>query len=277
MSGIVRSQRYEDVYWVHNDSGDTSRLFAIDRYGKTVIPTHQQNRFYGGEPVPGKEPWEGLNILFAANQDWEDITIDQNLIYIGDIGNNANDRRDLGVYILYEPNPRETATARTLGFIPIRYPEQTEYPARQWHFDCEAMFVAGEKLYFITKHRKPGKHMEWEAGANLYRLDTRHTHAANVLTRVDSHPTLTLVTGADLSPNGKHLAVVSYVGIWVMDRPGQGDQWLSGGRLRGLPLNYATTRQVEAVAWVDDDTILITNEQRDLYEVRLSDLQDIEQ
>jgi len=41
MSGIVRSRWQENVWWVHNDSGDEPRLFAIDSTGTVhVAPWH---------------------------------------------------------------------------------------------------------------------------------------------------------------------------------------------------------------------------------------------
>ena len=32
-SGLVRSRRYPDVFWVHNDSGNPPALFAVRRDG----------------------------------------------------------------------------------------------------------------------------------------------------------------------------------------------------------------------------------------------------
>jgi hypothetical protein len=271
MSGLVRSRRYPDAFWSHNDSGDAARLFAINRSGDVIIPPHQRTAYHGAKVEPDRLPWPGLQVLLAAHLDWEDIAIDDEMIYIADMGNNYNDRRDLGVYVLYEPNPLHNRSARILKFIPVHYPEQTRYPARQWHYDCEAVFADGGKLYFITKHRAPGQAAIPEVGANLYRLDSFETDFANPLTRVESNEMLTMVTGADLSANGQHLAVLTYTGIWVFDRPASGDHWLSGTP-RGIPLDYRVTRQVEAVAWIDDDTLLISNEQRDLYEVNVSTL-----
>jgi hypothetical protein len=37
VSGITRSA-WPGVYWVHNDSGDTGRIFAITLDGEPVIP-----------------------------------------------------------------------------------------------------------------------------------------------------------------------------------------------------------------------------------------------
>ena len=51
----------------------------------------------------------------ATNEDWEDITIDDaGNLYIGDIGNNKNERDDLRVYRVPEPDPfAGPRTART--------------------------------------------------------------------------------------------------------------------------------------------------------------------
>ena len=273
MSGLVKSQRFPDVYWVHNDSGDSPRLFAIDRHGRVIITDFLKPNYYGEVAEEGKESWPGLKILLAANEDWEDIAIDGDRIYIGDIGNNGNARRDMGIYILYEPNPHAVHESRILNFIPVKYPEQLKYPAEKWHYDSESMFIADGKLYFLTKHRQPNKHASWERGVNLYRLDSSSTTQANILTKVDSHELVTLATGADVSPDGSKLAIVAYTALWIFEKPNHGDQWLSG-KSKVLPLDYKITRQLEAVCWDDNETLLISNEQREIYEVKLKDIPD---
>ncbi len=91
----------------------------------------------------------------------EDVAMADGVLYLADVGNNDNARRDLGVYVVNEPNPLYVTKTRATHFLPIRYPDQTEYPAKQWHFDCEAMFTYDGKLYFLTKHRQPGKALQW--------------------------------------------------------------------------------------------------------------------
>ena len=270
MSGLVKSRTCPDVYWVNNDSGDMPRIFAINKNGSVIITEYMKSEFHEEIKEEGKKPFRGIEILLAANQDWEDIAIDDDRIYIADLGNNANTRRDMGVYMLYEPNPRTVHESRVLQYLPVRYPEQTKFPARQWHFDSESMFVADGNLYFLSKHRQPGEHTKWEAGVNLYRLDTHHTSKANVLTKVDSYADLSVATGADVSPDGKHLAVATYTALWVSEKAGA-DQWLSG-KARVLPLDSSVTKQMEAVCWDDDETILVSNEQREIYEIKLADI-----
>ena len=48
-SGLAKSQTYDDVLWVHNDSGDVPRLFALNSQGKIIIPSFLEGRFHGEE------------------------------------------------------------------------------------------------------------------------------------------------------------------------------------------------------------------------------------
>jgi hypothetical protein len=74
-SGLVASRTHPGVFWTHNDSGDVARLFAIDARGALVGEFH---------------------VAGASHRDWEDIAADDaGYLYVGDFGNNANDRRDL--------------------------------------------------------------------------------------------------------------------------------------------------------------------------------------
>ena len=253
VSGIVKST-LGDFYWVHNDSGDEARLFALDAESNVLWPPFMRM---------AEADWPGHGIDNAWNFDWEDIALADGVLYIADVGNNGNARRDLGVYVVNEPNPRAIPRMRTLKFLPIRYPDQQSYPAKLWHFDCEAVFVADGKLYFITKHRRPGEIGGFEAGAKLYRLDTSFTDRENVLTLVSIHEDVFLATGADLSHDGSRLVVSTYDALWIFDKPAVGDDWLSGKAWR-LDLDRRVVKQLEAVTWDDAGTLRLVNEDRDV-------------
>lgn len=268
MSGIVKSRTRDNVYWVHNDSGDSARIFAIDSEGNNILPTYSKFSFYGEEAVAGKEQWQGFKILFAENVDWEDMTIDDNYIYIADTGNNLNERRDLGIYVISEIDPTASTQSAVIKHIPVVFPEQTSFPASVWHFDTEAMFNADGKLYFITKHRDVSRAMAWEPGANLYRLDTQYDDQDNKLVLVQSHPEITTATSAEVSPDGKVLAVLTMTALWLFDKPASGDHWLSSS-FRKIELDEDNVIQPEAVTWEDNNTILFTNEQRDMFRISL--------
>ena len=271
MSGIARSVSYPGVFWVLNDSGDEARIFAIKDDGKNVIPTYSRFSFYGEEPEEGKELWQGFPVLYAENVDWESMTIDSNYLYIADTGNNRNDRKDLGIYLISEIDPTASTRSAVIKHVPVYFPEQQSFPADDKHFDSEALFVDKGVLYLITKHRENGLLNRMATGANLYRLDTMDSDNENPLILVDSHKTLTATTGAELSPDGQTLAVISYTDLWLFERPQEGDQWLSAPA-RQIPLDTKILRQVEAVSWVDDETLILTNEQRDVFLIPVNTL-----
>ena len=260
VSGIARSS-YPGVYWVHNDSGDEARIFAIDRAGTPIVPPYLASQYVD-------KAWPGIAIRNAWNIDWEDLTVDDGVIYIAETGNNGNARRDLGVYVVMEPNPRATAEIRALSFLPVAYPDQDAYPGGRWEFDCEAIFADRGKLYFLTKHRKPGEITGWAAGTSLYRLDTRYTDRQNPLVHVSRRDDVVLATAASLSPSKDRLAVLTYLAVAIFDRPKHGDDWLNAPPIV-IPLDRELIPIAEAVTWQDDTTLLIANEGRGLFEVKL--------
>ena len=268
MSGIVRSP-LDGLFWVHNDSGDAARLFALDASGQVQIPAGLAGEYYGESARPGAEAWPGVSIINAENRDWEDLASDETNLYIADLGNNLNARRDLGIYVVPWASLGEARSASASRFIPVHYPEQAEFPPLERHFDSESLFVADGSLYAITKHRESFPSQQMQAGVNLYRLDSQSDTESNALTLIDRHPELTAATAADLSPDGQTLAVLSYSAIWLFERPAAGDAWLSAPS-RQLPLNTEAARQIEALTWLDDETLIVTNEQRDWFEVPVS-------
>ena len=101
------------------------------------------------------------------------------------------------------------------------------------------------------------------------------TDRENVLAHVEFNKELRLPTGADLSPDGRKLAVLTADALWVFDKPAKGDKWLSSSARRVM-LPLQKTKQAEAVCWEDDKTLRVTNEQRELFLVRLSSLEKVE-
>ena len=264
VSGISRSKRFDDVFWVHNDSGDEARVFAINRQGDVIHPEFLP--YHGQQPRPGRSPWPGHAIELAAHYDWEDIASDADWLYIADTGNNGNARRDLGIYKVPQFNPRVIEKTRATGYIPVAYPDQQFFPAENWHYDSEALFVDAGQLYLITKHRIAGQIGAFEPGGDLYRLTDAASSQPNKLKQVDSLSSLFMVTGAELSPNGASLAVLGARNLWLFPRPSSGDAWLSGPH-QSLDLTPYSMGQVEAITWLDDQTLWIVNEAGSVFDV----------
>lgn len=265
ISGIVRSRWQENVWWVHNDSGDSPRIFAIDSTGAVhAAPWHAGDYAFGARADTSSKPaWSGVQLGAAAHIDYEDLAVEDRTLYLGDIGNNGNARRDLGIYVIREPFRYDRRT-RPVKHLPIAYPDQNAFPAEQWHFDAEALFVDEGTLYVLTKHRKGQQIDAVEPGTKLYRLDTAHPHRVNTLTVVDRHDSIPPPTAAALSPEGDRLAVLCFSGVWIYSRPDDGDQWLSS-EPRRITLPSGQTKQAEAVTWEDARTLRVANEQRDVF------------
>ena len=80
-----------------------------------------------------------------------------------------------------------------------------------------------------------------------------------------------LATGADVSPDGQQLAVICYTEVWLFKKPANGDHWLSGDARR-LPLDPSQMKTSEAISWVDNETLLLGNEERDLFTLPTSEI-----
>jgi len=260
LSGLVRSATHPGIYWAHNDGGHEPSVFALHADGSVHVP----------DSYEGRKAWPGTRILGASNVDWEDIALADGVLYLADVGNNGNERRDLGVYAVSEPSP-DAAAVRALRFIPIVYPEQTSFPATRWEFDCEAVFADRGALYFLTKHRRAGHPGRGVDGSHLYRLRSFDAERQNPLERVSTHPRIRSATGADLSPNGARLAVLTKARAWIFERPAHGDDWLAG-KASAIELPRAGALQAEAIAWIDDATLLVGSEDRTLLRVAVPDV-----
>ena len=87
-SGIVASRTQPGVFWLHNDSGDQARFFAVDAGGQRIGV---------------------FNVGGAEAVDWEDMssgpgTKPGEYLYFGDIGDNGEERDKITVYRVPEPD-----------------------------------------------------------------------------------------------------------------------------------------------------------------------------
>lgn len=214
--------------WTHNDSGGESELYRIDTLGNLL---------------------ETLKIL-VPNKDWEDIsTGPENVLFVGDMGNNLQMRRDLVIWRL-----DNTQTPQGIFFS---YADQKSYPDSTPNFDCEAFFWYQDSLYLFSKDRSKKK-ME----TKLYRLsDQPGTQIAHPQARfaLDAQ-----VTGADISPSGKHFALLTYGKVLIFEIKNQTISF-------DHPIKCIRTgrKQTEAIVFWDEETVLISNEQGNLYHLKI--------
>jgi len=104
-------------------------------------------------PEPKAEPVVTPDEILAAREAVETIYMDGKVErYIVDLVFATREPKECGLeelepLISFGGSPRATIclarTARAHAFLPIRYPDQEHFPAKAWHFDCEAVFVDG--------------------------------------------------------------------------------------------------------------------------------------
>lgn len=230
-SGLIRSSLNSELYWTLNDSGNEPVLYAVDLSG----------RIHGRARIAG-----------VRNIDWEALTIDgEGKLYIGEIGNNENNRRDLVIYVIKEPEPDVDQTVEVERSIPFHFPDQKAFPdAERMNFDAEAIFFHDGFLYVLSKHRS-------DTMTGLYRLDP----ATSDVTKIDEIEIGSMVTDAAISVRGR-LAVLTYRGIHFFD-VSEGVS-LEGTEVYSLEFVPEVSKQSEGIAW-GGDSIVFTNEQRDVH------------
>jgi len=182
ISGVAASRKNADVLWVHNDSGDSARIYAMNIQGKHL----------------------GVyNLLGASATDWEDMAIGpgpiegQDYIYVGDTGDNARSRSSVTIYRVAEPLVSATQNPVTVNLddvdvLPMRYPG----PAV---FDCETLLVdpVSGDIFLVTRDR------EGQGVARVFRNPAPHTPGVMVTLELVATVSLPLeVKGGDISPSG---------------------------------------------------------------------------
>lgn len=223
-SGIVASRKHPGVYWVHNDSGNEPRIFAVRRDGTTI-------RSY---------------LVAAPNVDWEDIaTDDAGHLFIGDIGNNTLKLPARVLYQIREPDP--SAREAPAKPLPIIAAHHYAYPAGQ-AFDAEGLTIYAAQAYLVTK-RRDGQ------PAELYRLPLEPVAPLlrpAIPFRVGILPNCTEpVTGASLTRDGRLLAVATGRSVQVFETDFL-NNWFPAGSA-----SHGDTGQVEGITWDGLDLILV--------------------
>jgi hypothetical protein len=220
-SGIVKSRRYPEIFWVHNDSGNPPLLFAIRRDGRIVREFRVE--------VP--------------NIDWEDIAIDdQGHLYLGDIGNNFGLLPIRVIYRLDEPDPagKEDRPLRPSAAAFYAFPAKEQFDAEGLVYDRgNAMLVAkyldGREAGLFT--------VSLENPSPL--LKPGHPRSIGLL------PGFTeAATGAALSDNRDLLAVCASDVTRVYQREGAA-RWRLYSEVR------YPARPIEGIAWDGRDLVLV--------------------
>lgn len=230
-SGLIL---WNDRLWTHNDNGDIS-LFCLDTLSGNIIRSYE--------------------LTGAVNTDWEEISQDDNYIYVGDIGNNASgNRRDLRILRISKSSIlAESPVIETISFI---YSDQVDLSgsgANNTDFDCEAFIVTADSVFLFTK--------QWiSSKTSLYAVpNIPGAHKAELRGTFDVRG---LITGATLVEEKRLIALCGYSSLLepfiFLLYDYTGNSFFSGNK-RKIPVSLPF-HQVEAIATADGLKYYITNE-----------------
>lgn len=235
-SGIVSLE--DNRIWVIEDNGNTDELFEVDFEGQLL---------------------KKFKVTNAKNKDWEDLTSDnEGNVYIADIGNNGNKRKQLTIYKVPDPT-KEQGGKIAAEKINFTYPEQKKFPpkAKNFKFNSEALFYKDDYLYLITKNKaKPFK-----GDAQIYKIPAQPgNHKAQLMGSISlcENASKCVVTAAAISPDSKKVVLLGYGMLWILTDYVADD--FAKGKIRSIDLGATT--QLESVCFKNDSILLISDEQR---------------
>lgn len=194
----------------------------------------------------------------ATNIDWEEMTADEEgTLYIGDFGNNSNNRQDLKIYILPHFFDHKDSSIHA-EIIRLKYERQSAFPPpdASKNFDMEAMVYFNDSLHLFSKNRTTpytgiAYHYTIPAQAGDYTLlprDSFNTGGTNYLQN--------WVVGAALSPDKKSFILLSYDKMWLF-RSFVGSSFLQGNVTQ---YKFPFLSQKEGVSFSTNSDIFISEE-----------------
>jgi hypothetical protein len=233
-SGLIY---FRGSIWTLNDSGGKPQIYRLDNKTGKVIQV--------------------ITIKNVKNVDFEDLTHDDNFIYIGDFGNNFGNRKDLSIYKIAKKDiPEKKDISLKSERIKFDYADQKSYQKknRKNNFDCESVMSFGDKLYLFTKNWVNAKTRVYSVPkeAGKYSLKV-----------VDEFPVDGLITAAEYDAKSGTLSLLGYKDfmpfLWVF-WDFQKDDFF-GGEKRRYNLESIHGAQTEGVCFNGNGDVLISCEQ----------------
>lgn len=220
ISGIVASVAHEGVFYVHNDSGDTARFFAIDVTGAALAT---------------------FTVPSASAVDWEDLARGPcptgTCLYLGDIGDNNAVRASYAVYRIAEPTTIASAalTAEKLGFM---------YPDGPHNAETLLADPATGGLFVITKTL---------GTSSVYAFPLPLLPGKTVVLKKAGDISLpimpALITGGDVHPSGRGVLLRTYSDVWLFPQA-QGMSVVDALLGAPCPELAPIESQGEAIGWL---------------------------
>jgi len=232
ISGIAASRIHKDIYYVHNDSGDTSRFFAITPAGKikSVI-------YFKGDSK------DKLGV-----HDCEDIAVGigpakgKSYVYIGDIGDNDAKYPYVTVYRLEEQKAwidKDSLIKANAVPVHFKYPDGPR--------DAESLMIDPiEKLLYIVSKRSDSVTV-YTSPLNFKANDTLILTKRCKLYFNGLRP-FKWITAGDISGDGQQVLLKDYVKVYYWKRRENEPIWKTLQR-KSVELPYEPEKQGEAIGF----------------------------
>jgi hypothetical protein len=233
-SGLAASVLTPGIYYGHNDSGDTSRFFAIDAEGelKNTIFYYRNKR--GDMHV----------------RDCEDIAVgpgpakDKSYVYIGDIGDNSVNRKAIMIYRVAEQKALKSGDTTYVHAdqLTLHYPDRPR--------DAETLMLDPvDKLFYIVTKRGDSVSVYTTPLIFNGKDTVTLTYRCNLFFK--GLKPFKWITGGSISHDGKQVLLKSYEKVYYWRRQAGEPIWKAMQREpRELP--YKQEKQGEAIAFTPD-------------------------
>ncbi|HVW98291.1 MAG TPA: hypothetical protein VHA56_20160 [Mucilaginibacter sp.] len=234
ISGIAASGIDPKIYYVHNDSGDTSRFFAI-----TADGTLKSTIYFTGD----KKAHRGVF-------DCEDIAVGpgpakgKSYVYLGDIGDNAGVRPYITVYRLAEQSKWLKNDNVTADAVPVhlKYPDGPKDAETLMIDPVERlMYVVSKRQDSVTVYTTPLK----------YKANDTVTLTKRCWIFFNGLTFFKWVTGGDISKDGTKVLIRTYEKVYYWKRKGAEPVWKTVQSAPETP-PYKPEKQGEAIGFTAD-------------------------
>lgn len=235
VSGMTLSKDKKTI-WVIEDRGNKNAVYGLNEKGEMIAK------------VP---------VIHAENTDWEDIISDtEGNIYIGDFGNNDNDRQDLAILKTDLKNSNQTST-KVVQTTKFHYQGQTEFPPKKSNllYDCEAFVEMNGNFYLFTKNRSKG----FNGTFLVFKVPNKEGNfEAKLIGRLKLQGGYNdaAITSATINSTKDKIVLLTHKNIHVLT--GFTADNFSTVKIQKIPLN--DNSQKEAIVFLDDKTLMIADE-----------------
>lgn len=246
---------------LHKKINETSGLIFFDSDAWTFNDSGGKPELYRVNPSTGKIS-QKVVVENATNKDWEDIAQDEEFIYIGDMGNNAGNRKNLKIYKIRKDkigdSKKEIVTADIINFS---YADQETFEVkwRKNNYDCESVITFEDNLLLFSKNWIDGK-------TRMYKLSKEPGDYS--LSPESDFEADGLITGADYNAKTKELVFIGYKNkkpfIFIFNE--FDGKKLGAGDVTRINLPKLNKSQTEGICFIDENTILISTERTKIFD-----------